>query len=290
MKRLTGLLLLVILNIGCATIITSKHQTVYVDSDPKGASVFSNKLERDAITPTSFSFKKGENVYFDFLKNGYFNQSVTLERGIAPAFWMNLLWGAYAPIPMLIDNISGAMWDYKGAVHAKLEKKAETEPTAEVSLDQNVRVKTSSTKKRIHEKGAFGIRLGFGYFSPKFIKTLEDPNDREISPLVSQFGLQFEKTIFTEANRPLVVLQLIPMIAGLDQDVAITTVSGIIGIRTKKGLELGMGPTVLDSGGTSVAYTIGFTREYEGMDIPFTLMAIPSRDGLQTSLLTGFLW
>lgn len=107
----------------CASIFNQSRQSVYVDSDPKGAEVKSNKLPRAATTPTSFSFSKGGDVSVTMSKDGYVDQAIVVNRSVTPSFWANLLWGYGFPIGMLIDAASGSMWNYDENVYAKLETK-----------------------------------------------------------------------------------------------------------------------------------------------------------------------
>ncbi len=60
--------------------------------------------------------------------------------------------------------------------------------------------------------------------------------------LYSQFGWQFEKRLFTTKTGISAMVEFVPMIGGIDMGKFIPSVSGLIGIRTKKGIELGAGP------------------------------------------------
>jgi len=106
-----------------ASIFNSSKQSVYVDSDPKGADVKSNKLPRAATTPTSFSFSKGGDISVTLSKDGYVDQAIVVNRSVTPSFWANFLWAWAFPIGMLVDAASGSMWNYDENVYAKLEPK-----------------------------------------------------------------------------------------------------------------------------------------------------------------------
>jgi hypothetical protein len=305
MKKRIGLILLMALHTGCASMMMSRNQTIYVDSDPKGVTVHSNTLHREVTTPTSFSFQKGGEIYLGFSKEGYLDQSVQLRREVAPSFWLNLLWFEFAPIAMLVDHGTGAMWNYEGAVYARLEKTVETDLTASSTEAGPVTprpFKSEFPKASVRDGGSFGgVRVGVSYLSRSLMESLRvdssnDGYDDSIDiehPFVTQFGFQFEKKILVGEGKSQILLQLIPLVGGVDQGEALLSLSGIIGIRTPNGLELGMGPTFLDAWDntiTSVVYTMGTSREYGGLKVPLTLMAIPSRDGFQANLLTGFSW
>lgn len=125
MKNLTAVFAIFFLLIGsgCASMFNSSRQAVYVDSDPKGADVKSNKLPRAATTPTSFAFDKGGDLTVSITKDSYVEQSVVVHKRITPSFWANLLWVYFFPIGMLVDAASGSMWNYDENVYVKLEPK-----------------------------------------------------------------------------------------------------------------------------------------------------------------------
>ena len=116
-------LFIVCFNLGCASMFNETRQAVYIDSNPKGAKIESNALHREATTPISFTFKKGEDVYVKLTKDGYGEQSEVLYKKVTPTFWLNFLWGYGFPVGMLIDWATGAMWDYQEEAYIKLEPK-----------------------------------------------------------------------------------------------------------------------------------------------------------------------
>ena len=87
-----------------------------------------------------------------------------------------------------------------------------------------------------------GPRIGATLVGPGVFRdalTYEGKNS-----LYSQFGWQFEKRLFTTKTGISAVVELVPLIGGLDMGKFIPSVSGLIGIRSKKGYEFGAGPNM----------------------------------------------
>lgn len=85
-----------------------------------------------------------------------------------------------------------------------------------------------------------GPRMGATLVGPGVFRdmlTMEGKNS-----LYSQFGWQFEKRLFTTKTGLSAVVELVPMIGGIDMGKFIPSISGLLGIRTKKGIEIGAGP------------------------------------------------
>lgn len=95
-----------------------------------------------------------------------------------------------------------------------------------------------------------GPRVGCTYISAGTSRTrIAEAFDRaDITPFISQFGWQFETRLFTLDNGAAGLVEFIPMLGGLEQGLFLPSASAIIGFRTAKGLEFGVGPTVSLSG------------------------------------------
>jgi hypothetical protein len=120
---------------------------------------------------------------------------------------------------------------------------------------------------------------------------------RSYIPFMSQFGVNLEQRVqlgFTDSH---FVFQEVILVTGLDQNVVIDSVSGLIGFRSKSGLEFGLGPSINIMGSTynfelsvTVVYAIGWTIAFSGVYVPINLVVVPSpADGLpRIGLITGF--
>jgi hypothetical protein len=85
-----------------------------------------------------------------------------------------------------------------------------------------------------------GPRVGMTFVGPgAFEDALLAEGKRTI---YSQFGWQFETRIFSLQNGLSGMIEFVPAIGGLDMGKFIPSVSGLIGMRTKNGVEFGAGP------------------------------------------------
>jgi hypothetical protein len=91
-----------------------------------------------------------------------------------------------------------------------------------------------------------GPRVGLTFISAGTTRTrIADAFSREdITPIVSQFGWQFETRIFTLDNGAAGLIEFIPLIGGIEQGLFLPSASGIIGFRGANGVEFGVGPSV----------------------------------------------
>ena len=74
---------------------------------------------------------------------------------------------------------------------------------------------------------------------------------------------------------------------GLEQNVAIPSLSWMVGLRTANGTEFGVGPN-LTAAGWSLAFAAGTTLRTGFLNVPFNVAVVPSRNGMRVSFLTGF--
>ncbi len=138
-------------------------------------------------------------------------------------------------------------------------------------------------------------------------------NRGDISPYISQFGWQFETRIFTLDDGACGLVEFIPMIGGLEQGLFLPSASGILGFRTRTGIELGVGPNLSLSGvglvlaaGASfkigkVTFPINFvfspnitkttlpSEQYDPVTGGYiTLPGVTTKSGFRMSLVIGF--
>lgn len=91
-----------------------------------------------------------------------------------------------------------------------------------------------------------GPRLGFTIFTgttANYLKASRSDGGFDAFPMMFQFGYQFEKQYLNEGNFQALV-EVIPMVTGLDQGLCIPSLTIMQGMRNNKnGLEFALGPT-----------------------------------------------
>jgi hypothetical protein len=122
-----------------------------------------------------------------------------------------------------------------------------------------------------------GPRIGLTYLGKGTTRdNIADLFDRtSISPLVSQFGWQFETRFFSNESGSQGLVELIPMIGGLEQGLFLPSLTAIIGFRHFNGFEVGVGPS-LSLGGASVVIAAGTSIRSGNLVFPINLAFVPS--------------
>lgn len=95
---------------GCSTIFTGTRSKVQINSEPSGARVQVDGVDRGLVTPAPVSLKRGSSGQtVTLLLNGYKPKSFEPETTFNPVSILNLFsllgWG--------VDAISGALWIYE---------------------------------------------------------------------------------------------------------------------------------------------------------------------------------
>jgi len=112
-------------------------------------------------------------------------------------------------------------------------------------------------------------------------------NEFDASRLITQFGWQFETQIFMSEHGTAGLFELIPLIGGLEQGLFLPSLSGIIGLRSKSGFELGVGPN-LSLAGAGLVFATGATIKSGNMNYPLNFAFVPSKEGARYSFMIGF--
>lgn len=103
---------------GCAGIINGTTQDVTFKSEPEGATVSVDGLERGK-TPLTVTLKKNEYKSVTFSKEGYKSESVPLQRKFDTVALLNVFWDLSTT-----DAITGALYEYEPNVyHVEMKKK-----------------------------------------------------------------------------------------------------------------------------------------------------------------------
>jgi hypothetical protein len=120
----------------------------------------------------------------------------------------------------------------------------------------------------------------------------------DITPWISQFGWQFETRIFTLDDGACGLVEFVPMIGGLEQGLFLPSASGILGFRTRSGVELGVGPNISLSG-VGLVLAAGASFKIGKITFPINVVFSPSirkipiggtptNSGFRLSLVIGF--
>src|SRR5688572_31694897 len=80
------------------------------------------------------------------------------------------------------------------------------------------------------------------------IYALAEKDIHLVRPLVSQFGWQFEKRLYTNEQGLTALTEFVPLISGLEQGVALPSLNWLVGVRTASGTEFGIGPNITPVG------------------------------------------
>jgi hypothetical protein len=134
-----------------------------------------------------------------------------------------------------------------------------------------------------------GPRFGITALSDGVLKKLETEDQISLRPIISQFGWQFEHQFYDRRNAdgPTMITEAVVLLGGLDQGVALPSLSWLVGVRTKTGSEVGLGPNVTPAG-VALALAAGTTFRAGILNIPVNFAVVPSKAGFRASILTGF--
>jgi hypothetical protein len=132
-----------------------------------------------------------------------------------------------------------------------------------------------------------GPRFGFTVLSQGTVDTLKKDNLITVAPLISQFGWQVEKQFYSTQTGPTAITECVLLLGGLDQGVAIPSLSWLVGVRTREGAEFGAGPNITPAG-VALAIAAGVTFRAGTLNVPVNVAVVPSKAGTRVSVLTGF--
>jgi hypothetical protein len=132
-----------------------------------------------------------------------------------------------------------------------------------------------------------GPRFGMTLLSQSLVDLLDTDFGISVRPVISQFGWQFERQFFTRNSGVTLVNEWVVLFGGLDQSVALPSVSWLVGVRTRDGAEFGIGPN-LTPAGMSLVFATGMTFKTGTMNVPINVAVVPSKHGTRVTVLTGF--
>ena len=184
-------------------------------------------------------------------------------------------------------------------------------PNANPGINLNDNSKFDSDKSDFAKKKLKkfeGPRIGATYINNGTVRDYLDSENK--SPVITQFGWQFETRLFTADDGTSALLEFIPLVGGFDQGLFLPSISILTGIRNatdaKMSIEFAVGPNfsitrnwenkVAPSVGLVIA--VGTNIKKSNINFPINLVFVPSvgekhdgkdyETGWKLSLIFGF--
>ena len=145
---------------------------------------------------------------------------------------------------------------------------------------------TEMPPRATREINLSGPRFGMTLLSPGTVDALKE-RDITVGPIVSQFGWQFERRLYTSSDGVSALMEWVPLLSGLEQGVALPSLNWLVGVRTAGGAEFGIGPNVTPVG-TGLVVAAGVTVRSGALNIPLNFALASSKSGVRVSIMTGF--
>src|SRR5258705_11262617 len=131
-----------------------------------------------------------------------------------------------------------------------------------------------------------GPRIGMTFLSDGVVKRLHE-DGIDVGQNISQFGWQFERQFYSKQSGVTALNAWVFLLGGLDQGVAIPSLSWMVGLRTSEGAEFGVGPNVTPAG-VALAVAAGVTFRAGVLNVPMNFAVVPTKVGTRGTMLTGF--
>ena len=132
-----------------------------------------------------------------------------------------------------------------------------------------------------------GPRFGLTMLSQGTVDALKKDHDLVLRPLISQFGFQFERRLYTSPTGVSALTEFVPLISGLEQGVALPSLNWLVGVRGASGAEFGIGPNITPVG-VGLVVAGGVTIQSGALNVPLNFAVATSKSGARVSILTGF--
>ena len=184
-------------------------------------------------------------------------------------------------------------------------------PNANPSINLNANSKFDPDKSDFAKKKLKkfeGPRIGATYVDYGTVR--DYLNSENKSPVITQFGWQFETRLFTAEDGTSALLEFIPLIGGFDQGLFLPSISILTGLRNatdaKMSLEFAVGPNFSitknwenkTAASVGLIIAVGTTIKKSNINFPINLVFVPSvgekhdgkdyKTGWKLSLIFGF--
>jgi hypothetical protein len=158
-----------------------------------------------------------------------------------------------------------------------------TPVNAQMSLDDRV---------TFVQRNLGGPRLGITYV-PGSNELFDELKSKNMDRMLSQFGWHFEYQVIPDGGGPQFVVQFVPLVAGVEYGRFVPSATLAMGVRFPSGIEFGLGPNLLITGGdkavrTSLIMAVGKSFNYGGVSIPLNFVFAKSPEGNRLSFILGY--
>ncbi len=140
------------------------------------------------------------------------------------------------------------------------------------------------------ERNLGGPRLGVTYITGNG-ELSQSLGRNGIGRTLSQFGWHFEYQVIPDGGGPSFVIQLVPLVAGVEYGKFIPSATLAMGVRLPEGIEFGLGPNALvtDEGlKSALVMTVGKSFKYGGVSIPVNFVYATNPGGNRFSIIFGY--
>jgi hypothetical protein len=137
----------------------------------------------------------------------------------------------------------------------------------------------------LEQRSMAGPRLGLTFVAGNHARDVI--RNRDLAPLLSQFGWHFEQITRPLGGGPSFVIQEVMLLGAVEQQTIVPAGTLLFGIRFPNGFEFGMGPNATPIG-TALAIGLGWRMQYGGVAIPFNIATVYSPGSVRISILTGY--
>ena len=145
----------------------------------------------------------------------------------------------------------------------------------------------AASQQKADRIGLSGPRAGVTFLSKSVQDHAKENFNKELNPVISQFGWQWEKQFLTGDTGATAVTEWVLLFGGADQGVFIPSLTWLLGMRTVGGVEIAAGPN-LSPMGMGVAIAGGVTLRAGNLNVPLNVAVVPSSSGVRFSFLMGF--
>lgn len=131
-----------------------------------------------------------------------------------------------------------------------------------------------------------GPRFGLTMLTAGTVDKLKERNIT-VGSMVSQFGWQFEKRLYSNGDGMTALMEFVPLVSGLEQGVALPSLNWLVGVRSAQGFEFGIGPNITPVG-VGLVVAAGVTVRTGAINVPLNFAVASSKSGPRVSIMTGF--
>ncbi len=189
-----------------------------------------------------------------------------------------------------LDQMSDREYEY----YQKLDKECKDYQKAQKYIEKNMDNMSSVTTNEPEPDEKMyalyeGPRFGVTYVSGDLPDVLS-------SPVLFQFGWQFERRIFGNAGESIGLIEFVTLIGGMEQGMLIPSLTSAFGMRSAEGREFAFGPNLSfsenDDGDPSInigyAMALGFSMQTGGIVFPHNISLVLSEGNIRASYILGF--